>query len=131
MAAMRAWQVRNFGPFRDPGTLELAEVAPPAAGEGCAVVRIRAAGVNFPDTLIIAGKYQVRPPLPFTPGFEAVGEIVELGPGCSGFAVGDRVVCWTPRGAFAEFAIVRCDQMFRAPAGMSDEEAAVYLVSYQ
>jgi NADPH:quinone reductase len=128
---MRAWQVRNFGSFRDPGTLELGEVPPPVPEEGCALVRVRAAGVNFPDTLIIAGKYQVRPPLPFTPGFEAAGEIVELGPGCSGFAVGDRVVCWTPRGAFTEYASVRCDHMFRAPAGMSDEEAAVYLVSYQ
>ena len=117
---MRSWQVRNFGSFRDEGTLELAELPRPTPDAGSALIRVRAAGVNFPDTLIIAGKYQVRPPLPFTPGFEAVGEVMEVGSECRGVSAGDRVICWAPGGAFAESITVRCDHLFRAPVVRDD-----------
>ena len=70
---MRAWRVSEFGPFTDK--LELLDVPRPVPEKGSVLVRVRAAGVNFPDTLVIAGTYQVRPKLPFTPGFELVGDV--------------------------------------------------------
>ena len=117
---MRAWRVHEFGPHRE--VLRLEDAPTPIPGEGETLVRVRAAGVNFPDTLVIAGKYQVRPPLPFTPGFECVGDDPESG---------ERVLCWATQGAFQEYAVVRRDQMLRAPAALSDAEAAGWMVSYQ
>jgi NADPH2:quinone reductase len=117
---MKAWRVHELGPHREVLRLEDAPI--PTPGEGETLVRVRAAGVNFPDTLVIAGKYQVRPPLPFTPGFECVGDDTETG---------ERVLCWAARGAFQEHAVVRRDQMLRAPAALTDVEAAGWMVSYQ
>jgi NADPH2:quinone reductase len=126
---LRAWQVCEFGLFRDK--LELVEVPRPVPEKDSALVRVRAAGVNFPDTLVIAGTYQVRPKLPFTPGFELVGDVVQLGADCRGVNEGDRVICWTDLGAFKEFVSVPSGHMFRVPPSMTDAEAAVFLISYQ
>jgi NADPH2:quinone reductase len=117
---MRAWQARDFGSFRD--VLRLVDVPIPADKPGSALVRIIAAGVNFPDTLRIRGKYQVRPPLPFVPGFEMMGIHVETH---------ERVICWTGIGAFQEYVQVPRNQIFPVPPGMSDVEAAALLVSFQ
>ncbi len=124
---MRNWRVREFGAFTD--TLDLCEVPPPLPNPGAALVRVRAAGVNFPDLLVIGGKYQVRPELPFTPGFEAAGEIVE--PGSTGFAPGQRVLCWAESGAFTEYLCAPREHLFRVPPSMPDAEAAAFLVTYQ
>ncbi len=126
---MRAWRVSEFGPFADK--LELLDVPRPIPEKSSALVRVRAAGVNFPDTLVIAGTYQVRPKLPFTPGFELVGDVVQVGTDCPGVSEGDRVICWTDIGAFKEFVSVRPEDMFRVPPSMTDVEAAAFLVSYQ
>jgi NADPH2:quinone reductase len=126
---LRAWRVSEFGPFRDK--LDLLEVPRPLPEKGSTLVRVRAAGVNFPDTLVIAGTYQVRPKLPFTPGFELVGDVVQVGADCTGVSEGDRVICWTDIGAFKEFVSVRPEHMFRVPPSMTDAEAAAFLISYQ
>src|SRR5215471_21564914 len=97
--AMKALLCKQFGP---PETLVVEEVPAlrPAAGE--VVARIKAAGVNFPDSLIIQNKYQLKPPLPFSPGGEFAGVVSAVGDGVTRFAVGQAVIGWTGWGAFAE-----------------------------
>ena len=75
-----------------PDDLELADIAEPVAGPGEAVVRVKAAALNFFDMLIIAGKYQHKPPFPFSPAAEFAGEVESVGAGVTGFAPGDRVI---------------------------------------
>ncbi len=128
---MKAWQVSGYGEPQD--VLELAEVAQPAPGPGQVLVRVLAAAANFPDVLLCRGTYQVRPPLPFCPGVELCGEVVETGPGVAGFAVGDRVVggAALPAGAFAEYAVMDSSSTFAAPDGLDDAEAAPFVLTYQ
>jgi NADPH2:quinone reductase len=76
----------------DIGTLKLEDVTLPPPGAGQVRVRIRAAAVNFPDILTVQGKYQHKPPLPFTPGSEAAGDVIVVGEGVTNVAVGDRVI---------------------------------------
>jgi NADPH2:quinone reductase len=90
------------GAFDQPETLTVETVADPAAEAGQVVIAVHAAGVNFPDALMVMGQYQVRPPLPFTPGGEAAGVIMEVGAGVHHLHVGQRVVAFTRTGAFAE-----------------------------
>jgi NADPH2:quinone reductase len=129
---VRAWQVRKNG---EPETvLELADdVERPVPGPGQLLVRVLAAAANFPDVLQCRGTYQVRPPLPFTPGVELCGEITELGAGTAGFAVGDRVIggATLPDGAFAEYAVMDAARAFAAPRAFDDAEAAPFLLTYQ
>lgn len=126
---MRAWTVRTPGHFGE--ALELASRPVPAAPAGTAVVRVLAAGVNFQDTLLIAGRYQVRPEPPFVPGFELVGEVVEVGGPATGLAGGDRVLAFVDSGAYAPYAVVDPRRCVPPPAGMPDEEAAAVLLSFQ
>lgn len=88
--------------FDQPETLTVDTVADPVAAAGEVVIAVHAAGVNFPDALMVQGQYQVRPPLPFIPGGEAAGVIIEVGSGVSHLQVGQRVVAFTRTGAFAE-----------------------------
>jgi NADPH2:quinone reductase len=128
---VKAWQVSGHGEPRD--ALELAEVSRPEPGPGQLLVRVLAAAANFPDVLMIGGTYQVRPPLPFTPGVELCGEVVQAGAGVSGFAPGDRVIGGTvlPHGAFAEYALMDAAATVPAPAGLDDAEAAPFYITYQ
>ena len=128
---MKAWQVSSYGEPED--VLELAEVACPEPGPGQLLVRVLAAAANFPDVLLCRGTYQVRPPLPFTPGVELCGEVVETGPEVTGFAAGDRVIggAALPSGAFAEYALVDAGLTFPVPEGLDDAEAAPFLLTYQ
>ncbi|HEX3712262.1 MAG TPA: NADPH:quinone oxidoreductase family protein [Trebonia sp.] len=129
---MRAWQVSQNG--EPEAVLELADdVERPVPGPGQLLVRVLAAAANFPDVLQCRGTYQVRPPLPFTPGVELCGEITELGAGTAGFAVGDRVIggATLPDGAFAEYAVMDAARAFAAPRGFDDAEAAPFLLTYQ
>lgn len=93
------------------------------------IVKIHAAGVNFPDILFIQGEYQIKPPLPFVPGIEAVGTVVDAGP-ASKFAIGDRIV-GTGLGMFAEYAPVVDMMAFRAPDDMNDIDAAGIRIIYE
>jgi len=128
---MRAWQVRALGEPRD--VMTLAEVPDPEPGPGQLLVRVRGAATNFPDILMCRGLYQVKPPLPYTPGIELCGEVVAAGAGVTGFAPGDRVVGGpvAPTGAYAELALMNAASAYPAPDGLDDAEAAAFWVTYQ
>ena len=128
---MRAWQVRELGEPRE--VLALAEVPDPEPGPGQVLVRVLGAAANFPDVLMVRGGYQVRPPLPFTPGVELCGEVVAAGPGVTGFTPGDRVIGGPamPTGAFAELALMNVNGILPAPDGLDDAEAAAFFITYQ
>ena len=125
---MRAWQVTEWC---EPEQMTLAEVEAPTPGPGQVRVRVHAAALNFFDILQIAGKYQVRPPLPFTPGAEVAGVVDALGPGVIDFAVGDRVQAILMTGAFADYALAPVGLTFRLPEAMSFSEAAAMPIVYQ
>src|SRR3954454_6089357 len=99
---MKAVVCKAWGP---PDSLVVEELADLQPGPGQVVVDVKAAGVNFPDVLTVQGKYQVRPPLPFTPGNEFAGVVRALGEGVAGFAVGQHVIGFTRTGAFAQQAL--------------------------
>lgn len=124
---MRAWRAHSYGPWKD--VLRLDEVDAPTPPAGGAVVKIEAASLNFPDILALAGHYQVKAPLPFTPGIEAAGTVVRTGAG-SNHAVGDRVIVSAPWGAFAEEIAAGDSQLWRWPEGLSAAEAASFVVTY-
>jgi NADPH2:quinone reductase len=96
-------------------------------------VRVLATALNFPDVLMARGHYQVRPDLPFTPGVEVCGEVLELGEGASGVAVGDRVVGTTavPHGGLAQECLMPVGGAFAAPASLSEAEASTLTIGYQ
>ena len=121
---MRAWQVREIG---GPDVLVCAEVAEPRA-EGSLVVRVRAAGVGFPDLLMSRGEFQIRQPPPFTLGWEAAGEVVRA-PEDGAFRPGDPVVTMS-FGAFADEVLANPATTFALPAGLSFEEAAALPLNY-
>jgi NADPH2:quinone reductase len=128
---VRAWQVQQFGALRDAMTLT--DVPDPEPGAGQILVRVLAAPANFPDVLMCQGTYQVKPPLPFTPGVELCGEVVALGSGVTGLRGGERVVgvAAMPNGSFAEVALMDAAGVASAPASLDDAEAAAFYISYQ
>jgi NADPH2:quinone reductase len=128
---MRAWQIQQLGAPSD--ALRLAEIPAPEPAPGQVLVRVLGAAANFPDVLMCQGAYQVRPPLPFTPGVELCGEVVTVGSGVTGIAVGDRVIGGSalPSGAYAELALMNAGAVLPAPAGLDDAEAAAFFISYQ
>ena len=113
-----------------PEDLAITNVSDPEAGPGEALVRITLAALNFFDTLIIAGRYQVKPDLPFSPGGEACGVIEVLGEGAEGFAVGDRVIVHQTFGTCRERIAVATRHLTRVPEGVSDEQAAGLTITY-
>jgi NADPH2:quinone reductase len=124
---MKAVLCTHFG---SPGELEFADIAEPQAAAGQAVVRIRAAALNFFDTLIIAGKYQHKPPFPFSPAAEFSGVVESVGPGVDGIAVGDRVMGNIGWGAAREAVAVPADQLVKIPDALDFERAAGLTVTY-
>ena len=124
---MRAMLCTEWG---GPETLKLETIEPKRPGEGQIRIAIKAAGLNFADTLMIAGKYQDRPDFPFSPGLEAAGEVIECGPGVSGLAPGTRVMAMLGHGGFAEEAITTPERVFAIPDAMPYEEAAGFPVAY-
>ncbi|WNI14872.1 NADPH:quinone oxidoreductase family protein [Actinacidiphila sp. ITFR-21] len=130
---MKAWRVHQTGQPRE--AMRLDEVPTPAPGPGEALVRVLAANVNFPDAMLCRGEYQIKPPLPFTPGVELCGEIVALGEGATGptARIGARVItpALLPGGAFAEYAVVTAGGVLPAPEALDDAEAAALHIGYQ
>jgi NADPH2:quinone reductase len=116
--------------FGGPDDLEIKDIAPPVAGPGEAVVAIRAAALNFFDTLLIAGKYQHKPPFPFSPASEFAGVVESVGPNASGFAPGDRVMGWMGSGAARERVALKVDRLVRLPDGLDFDRAAGLTVTY-
>ena len=124
---MRAVLCKEWG---GPEKLVVEEVPSPPIRPGTVKIAVHAAGINFLDTLIIAGQYQVKPPLPFTPGAEAAGVVTEIGAGVDGVKVGDRVMAMTENGGYAEEAVVATDKVFPIPDKMDFAEAAGFPITY-
>ncbi|MGO1461409.1 MAG: NADPH:quinone oxidoreductase family protein [Marinobacter sp.] len=124
---MKAILCKEYGPAE---TLVIEDVPSPEAKGRGVKVRVKAAGLNFPDTLIIEGKYQLKPTMPFSPGGEMAGEIIAVGDKVTRFKVGDRVAGLTGYGAFAEEVIVPEHNLLPIPEGMSDEKGAAFTMVY-
>jgi NADPH2:quinone reductase len=118
------------GELGGPDALTLGELPVPKPGPGEVRIAVHAAGVNFADTLMIQGKYQVKPALPFAPGMEAAGVVSELGPGTQRLKVGDRVMALVGHGAFAEEAVLPEDLAIPMPDGLDMRTAASFAVTY-
>ncbi|WP_062646396.1 NADPH:quinone oxidoreductase family protein [Streptomyces maremycinicus] len=118
---MQAWQVHENGEPSE--VMRLEDVERPTPGEGQVLLRVRAANINFPDVLMVRGHYQVRPPLPFTPGVEICGETED----------GRRVIAnpALPYGGFAEYAVADAAALLPAPGSLDDAEAAALHIGYQ
>jgi NADPH2:quinone reductase len=128
---MKAWRVASLGEPKDVLTLE--DVREPEPGPGQVAVRVLASPANFPDVLMCRGLYQVKPPLPFTPGVELCGSVVALGDGVTGLAARDRVIgsAVLPSGGFAEVALMNAAETFPAPPALDDAAAASLYIGYQ
>ena len=113
-----------------PESLVLKELPSAPVGKGQVRVEVHAAGVNFPDTLIIADKYQFKPPRPFSPGHEVGGVVTELGEGVIDYAVGDRVIGMIGHGGYAEEAVIPTANLLPMPANMTFEEGAAFTMTY-
>ena len=113
-----------------PEILELAEIPWPTPGPGEVAVALEAAGVNFADSLIIAGKYQEKPPFPFSPGFEGAGVVRAVGPGVTRVKPGDRVMALFDHGGFAEAALARESDVHPLPEGIDSALAAGFPITY-
>ena len=124
---MQALQVQALAP--DYAGCALVELPVPEPSPGEALIRVRAAALNFPDLLMTRGEYQLKPPLPFVSGMEAAGEVVSA-PAGSDFAVGDRVVAGTRLGGFAEYVAVPLASLRALPSGVSFETAAAFGSAY-
>jgi NADPH2:quinone reductase len=124
---MRAIVCQELGPLEN---LELVDVPDPVVLKGHVRVRVLASGVNYVDGLLIQGKYQIKPPTPFVPGMEVVGEIVEVASDVDSLKVGERILANVGFGGFATQAMVRADRALRIPASMSTGQAASFLQSY-
>ncbi|MFY9555848.1 MAG: NADPH:quinone oxidoreductase family protein [Blastocatellia bacterium] len=114
-----------------PRDLVIDEIERPQPGDDQILVRVNAAGLNFPDLLIITGKYQFKPALPFSPGFEIAGTVEQRGARVSKFSEGQHVIAQVPVGGFAEYAVAEAANAYPKPESMSDEEAAVFPLVYQ
>jgi NADPH:quinone reductase len=124
---MKAVLCRQLGSIDD---LVFEDVAPPRAGHGEVVVSVRACGVNFPDVLLVQGKYQVKPPLPFSPGIEIAGIVKEIGGGVTRVKPGDPVAGSVPHGGFAEEVLAPAANVVRIPRELDFTVAAAFTLTY-
>jgi NADPH2:quinone reductase len=118
---------RELGP---PEGLRLETFASAPLAQGQVRVAIHAAGINFPDILMAAGEYQLKPPLPFTPGVEAAGEVIEVDSAADSVAVGDRVIVKMRYGAYADEAVVAASQLTPLPSTFDYAEGATFLAAH-
>lgn len=127
-ATMRAVVCESWRPFDE---LELAErPAPALRGPGDVRIKVRHAGVSWATTLVVAGKYQRKPPLPFSPGTEVSGEVIEVGEEVSALAPGDRVCAVADFGGYAEQAVIHSRHVFKLPEGLALDAAIALPISY-
>ena len=124
---MKAVLCKEYGP---PESLVLEDVEALKPGTGQVIVGVKACGVNFPDTLIIQGKYQFKPPMPFAPGGEVAGIVKEVGEGIDSVKVGDRVIAFIGWGGFAEEVLTDATRLIPIPAGMDFTTAAAFVMTY-
>src|SRR5664279_3399650 len=121
---MRAAVCSELG---EPSVLRIEDVTEPVAGTGEVVIRVRAAGLNFFDFLLVAGRYQVKPPLPFSPGAEVAGIIETVGDGVETFRPGDRVATVFRFGACREKVVTRIERLVPLPDDVPDAIGAALL----
>ncbi|RMG30548.1 MAG: NADPH:quinone oxidoreductase family protein [Bacteroidetes bacterium] len=124
---MKAILCKRYGP---PSSLVLEEVPSPEPGPKEVRVKIHACSVNFPDTLMIQGLYQFKPPMPFSPGSDIAGVVSAVGEGVKHLKVGDKVFGLIPHGGFAEEAVAPARLVFPKPPMMPDEVAAAFMMTY-
>jgi NADPH:quinone reductase len=124
---MKAVLCKAYGP---PESLVIEEVEPLKPGSGQVVIGVKACGVNFPDTLIIEGKYQFKPEMPFSPGGEVAGVIKEVGEGVERVKIGDRVIAFTGWGGFAEEVLVEAEKLIPIPEQMDFVTASAFVMVY-
>ncbi|WP_372864434.1 NADPH:quinone oxidoreductase family protein [Spongiibacter sp.] len=124
---MRAIVCTEYG---SPDSLSLQELAEPPLQAGQVRVAVKAAGVNFVDSLLVAGSYQIKIPPPFTPGGDIAGVVSEIGDGVEHFAVGDRVLGSPGIGGFAESVVLTAEQLTAIPDGMGDDAAATFVQAH-
>jgi len=124
---VRALLCREYGPIE---RLRVEDVPSPRPGPNEVVVEVKASSLNFPDALMVQGLYQVKPPLPFSPGMELAGIVKEVGADLRGVARGDRVVAFPGRGGFAQECLVAADRVSPLPAGMDFETGSAFMLTY-
>jgi NADPH2:quinone reductase len=124
---VKALVCREYGP---PETLKIEDLSVPAPGAGEILIDTRAAGINFPDLLLIAGKYQVNMPPPFVPGIEVSGVVEAVGKGVTRFSPGDRIIATPKAGGFAEKCVASDNLCMPLPTGMGFEEGAGFTITY-
>ena len=118
---------RELGP---PEKLRVETICRMPLAPGKIRIAIRAAGINFPDILMAAGEYQFKPDLPFTPGMEAAGDVIEVGKDARGFAIGDRVIVKLRHGGFADEVAVTPEHLVRLPSTFDYAEGATFLAAH-
>ncbi|CAN7696488.1 NADPH:quinone oxidoreductase family protein [Bosea sp. LjRoot237] len=124
---MKALLCEALGPAE---TLVIRDLPEPKPGPGEIAIQVRAAALNFFDTLVIQGRYQVKPPLPFSPSAECAGVVSAVGDGVTGWRVGERVAAWLGHGAARETVVVPTDAAIRIPDSLDDHQAAGLFVTY-
>ena len=124
---MRAVLCRAWGEVE---TLTLEDVAPPKPGRGQVLIDVKATAINYADAIMVAGRYQTKPPLPFSPGLETAGVVTACGDGVTRFKPGDRVMAILPYGGLAEQAVADEVETFAIPAGMDFDEAGAFPIAY-
>ena len=121
---MKAIVCNDFGPIQN---IEYKDVNEPVIQDQSVIINVKSVGVNFPDGLLVQGKYQLKPDTPFIPGMEVAGEIVKIGPNVSSFKIGDRVAALSQLSGYAEQAVVQEKSVFKIPSEMSFDDSCALL----
>ena len=124
---MKAIVCNNFGPIQD---IEYKEVDQPKLDDDSVIIDVKSVGVNFPDGLLVQGKYQLKPETPFIPGMEVAGEIMKTGQHVSNFKIGDRVNALSKLNGYAEQTLVKEASVFKIPENMSFDDSCALLCAY-
>tara|TARA_B100000902_G_scaffold398420_1_gene465103 strand:+ start:798 stop:1766 length:969 start_codon:yes stop_codon:yes gene_type:complete len=124
---MKAIVCNDFGPIQN---IEYKDVNEPIIQDESVIINVKSVGVNFPDGLLVQGKYQLKPDTPFIPGMEVAGEIVKIGPNVSSFKIGDRVAALSQLSGYAEQAVVQEKSVFKIPSKMSFDDSCALLCAY-
>ena len=124
---MKAIVCNNFGPIQD---IEYKDVDQPKLGDDGVIIDVKSVGVNFPDGLLVQGKYQLKPETPFIPGMEVAGKIMKIGQHVSNFKIGDRVAALSQLNGYAEQTLVKESSVFKIPENMSFDDSCALLCAY-
>jgi|TARA_B110000285_G_scaffold169454_1_gene189600 NADPH2:quinone reductase len=124
---MKAIVCNSFGPIKD---IEYKEVNEPIIEDNSVIIDVKSIGVNFPDGLLVQGKYQLKPETPFTPGMEVAGNVIKVGSNISKFKVGDKVAALSQLGGYAEQVLVKESSVFKIPEKMSFDDSCALLCAY-